>query len=568
MKANGKAVASIIMLIASVLGYLGLTFYPALNRTVSAENVFAGIIDSRPDDLAFIGWGNIESRHNVFTANPVQRVLVKRPDIFSGIPPNSQITRAILRLYTKDYNTQYCSDSAKRTYNAHKITQDWNPSSLTWRNQPSYQSTPTAQIQKAPKTDVNQWWEFDVTADIYSPYGWVIKEETEDAGGFFAWNYIVYIDTAEIYYEYTPPSYTLTVLVKDSDGSSVSGASITTPFSATTDTNGQASASLVYGSYTVTVSYLGRTYTQSVTLDSAKTVTITIPKYTLTVKVVDSANNPVQGAYITSPVSGQTDSNGVFSTSLRRGTYTVSAQGDSQTASTSVALDKATSVTLTLSLQYSLQLKIVDQLGHPLPATITVGSEKKSADKSGMTSFTVSRGQVSVYAEIRVKDKVYNSGTQTFSVTGSISKTITIERRFYWAFFFNYTDGTVPSTGTITLSCPRETLKVPLTNGVGEAYLLDETYKVVVEASPAVEIGTVSVQNDGEFFATLNKEKVTVEETSSNEVPTSSERSPVTQTEPTQVPWVLIPSVYIYSLIGVLAFGFILAALVALRRKR
>jgi hypothetical protein len=113
-----------------------------------------------------------------------------------------------------------------------------------------------------------------------------------------------------------------------------------------------------------------------------------------------------------------------------------------------------------------------------------------------------------------------------------------------------------------------ETLKVPLTNGVGEAYLLDETYKIVVEASPAVEIGAVSVQNDGEFFATLNKEKVTVEGTSSNEVPTSSERSPVTQTEPTQVPWILIPSIYIYSLIGVLAFGFILAALVALRRKR
>lgn len=565
MKPNGKVVASTIVIIASIFGYLGLTLYPSLTKTVNAESLLAGITDARPDDPAYTGWGFIQSRHNVLTANPIERVLVKRPDM-SGIPSGSQITRAVLRIYTIGDFAQYCTDSAKRTYGAHKITQDWNPSSLTWRNQPAFQSSPTTTVEKAPKTDGFQWWEFDITADISSPYGWTIKDETEDAYGFFAWRYLIHIEDAEIYFEYTLPGYTLTVAVKDSDGASVSGATVTSPFSATTDTNGQASSLLTYGTYSVTISYLEKTYTQSVTLDSAKTVSFTILKCTLTVKVVDSSNKAVQGAYIISPVSGQTDANGIFSTSLRRGSYIVTAQADSQQASTSVNLDKVTGtgVTLTLSLKYSLQLRIVDQVGNALPATVKVDSQTLTADKTGMVSPISVSGMVSVSAEVRVKDQVFDT-IETFSIDKAMTKTIVITRRFYWAFYFNYTDGTVPTRGTITLSSSKETLTVPLVNGVGEAYLIDGTYKIVAEASPAIEIGMITVSTDGEVYATLNKEKVTLESSSTNQVTTSAEGSPVS---PTEIPWILIPSFYIYSLLAILAFGFILAAVVALRRKR
>jgi hypothetical protein len=560
MKANVKGIAVIITLIAAALGF---SLIPSVTNTVSAQNYLAGITSAYPDNVALVGWGNIQSRHNVLSDYPVQRCLVKLPPtLLSSIPSGSTINTAKLRVYTKDYNTQYCSDTTKRTYGAHKITQDWSPSSLTWRNQPAFQASATATIQKAPKTDVNQWWEFDITADINSPYGWTLKDETEDAGGLTGWRYIIYIDNAEIYFEYTLPSYTLTVSVKDSDGSSVSGATVTSPFLATTDANGQASSSLTYGSYTVAISYLGRTYSQSVTLDSAKTVSFTIPKYTLNIKVVDSNNKPVQGAYITSPVTGQTDANGLFSTSLRTGTYTVTVQADSQQASTSVSLDKTTDVTLALALKYSLQLKIVDQVGNPLPATVKVDSQTLTADKTGIASISVS-GTVNVVAQIMVKIRQFST-KETFSVYKAMTKTIVITRRFYWTFFINYTDGSF-ATGTLSLTSPKETLPVSVTNGLGEAYLLDGKYSVSFSASPVVSVTTLDVINDGELIATLNKVAATTESTSQNTILTDSPNSPVGSGA---LAYYLLPGFYIYGLLGVLAFGFIIAAVVAIRRKQ
>ena len=122
---------------------------------------------------------------------------------------------------------------------------------------------------------------------------------------------------------YTIPSFTLTVSVKDADGQPVQGASVTSPFTATTDTSGLASASLSADTYAVKVEYKGISYTKSVTLDSDKTVTITIPKYDLLLQVVDTEGNPLSEAIVVEPVSGKTDAYGKFSTHLRAGSYTV-----------------------------------------------------------------------------------------------------------------------------------------------------------------------------------------------------------------------------------------------------
>jgi hypothetical protein len=631
MKPNIKGIITLISLIVVAIGYLSFTLHPSLTQTVNAESYLAGIIDARPDELAVTGWGNIEARHNVFTSNPIQRVLVKRP--YTGIPSGSQITHATLRVYTKDYNTQYCSDTAKRTYGAHKITQDWSPSSLTWRNQPSFASSATATIQKAPKTDVNQWWEFDVTADINSPYGWVLKDETEDAYGFTAWDYIVFIDTAEIYFEYTLPTYTLTVSVKGSDGSPVSGATVRSPFSATTDANGQASSSLTYGDYIVTIYYGGRLYSQIITLDASKTVSFVIPKYTLTIKVADSSGKAVQGASVTSPftattdtgglalssipagsytvnvefqgltytqnvtldasktvsvtvpkytltiktvdpdgkplaeavvispVSDKTDATGTFSTSLTAGQYTVTVAFGAAQKSDTVLLSSDKTVTLTLTPEYTVQFIVKDQVGNPLPAKITFDTASFTCDKTGVTQATITKTQVTVKAEVKVGTQAYST-TEALTLTKSTTKEITITRRFFWKFFINYTDGTL-ATGTLTATSTNENLTVPVTSGYGEAYLIDATYTFAFSASPAVTLKTASITNDGEFYATINKEAGKTETTTTTEIPTSSATSPTVTPE---VPWLLIPSLYIYALLGVLMFGFIIAAAVRLRR--
>ncbi|MEM2445411.1 MAG: carboxypeptidase regulatory-like domain-containing protein [Candidatus Bathyarchaeia archaeon] len=574
MKANGKGLAALLMLIASLFALLNvnLNLYPYLTKTISAENYLAGIIDARPDETALIGWGNIESRHNVFTNNPIQRVLVKRPPL--DIPAGSTITKAILRLYTKDYNKDYCTDTAKRTYCAHKILQDWNPNTLTWRNQPSFASTPTAKIQKSPKTDVNQWWEFDVTPDINSPYGWVIKDETEDAYGFFAWNYIVFIDTAELYIEYTLPKYTLTVSVKDSDGKPLSDVKVTAPFTATTDSNGQASSSLDYGSYTVTISYLGYTYTQNVKLDSTKTVSFTIPNYQLTIKVVDTANNPISGVGVGAPIYKTTDTQGTCSAKLPKGKYTIEATYGTKKTSVSIDLTSDRTVSITIPLEYTLNIRVRDQCGNPLPATLTIDGQTLVCGKDGTASLSILPGTKNIKASVTVKEKEFST-TGTTTVTKHTTVDLVINRRFYWVFYFNYSDGTVPEKGSITLTHPKEVLKVPLTNGVGEAYLLDGIYRITVEASPAVDLGTIEVNSDGKIFYTLNKQKAQLEQKEEKEIKQEDEDYPIItpptpppQPTPPEIPWILIPSVYIYTLVAVLAFGFILAAAVALRRRR
>jgi len=207
--------------------------------------------------------------------------------------------------------------------------------------------------------------------------------------------------------------------------------------------------------------------------------------------------------------------------------------------------------------EYTVQFVVKDQCGNPLPAKVTFDGTSVSADKTGVTIGTkVSKTTLTATAEINVGTETYST-TVTFSITASMTKEIVINRRFYWTFFINYTEGTL-ATGNLTASSAKETLTVPITNGYGEAYLTDATYTFSFEASPAVTLKTMTVTNDGNFVATINKENRTAEEISSNQTSTV--------TTPPVIPWILIPNVYIYSLLGVLVIGLIIIAVVRMRR--
>ena len=100
-------------------------------------------------------------------------------------------------------------------------------------------------------------------------------------------------------------------------------------------------------------------------------------------------------------------------------------------------------------------------------------------------------------------------------------------------------------------------------DGFAEAYLLDDTYTVILEASAPVTLGSITVTNDGSLDVVLQKETGQVK----TYTPTSytAETTPYVQpTVPVQpeIPWELLPTTHIYLLtvalvvIGVLAIYF------------
>ncbi len=208
---------------------------------------------------------------------------------------------------------------------------------------------------------------------------------------------------------------------------------------------------------------------------------------------------------------------------------------------------------------YELSVTVMDQVGHLLPAQVTADTKQATCDKYGYTSIIVGAGTISVTAKITVGENQYNA-TESIIMDKDKSIRLIITRRFLWTFFIEYTDGTL-ATGTVYTS-GKESLTIPITNGLGTAYLLDGLYSFSFESSP-VDLGSITISNDGEFHATLNKETGALETSTSTETPITSPISPVTTPE---IPWLLIPSIYIYALLGVLVFGFIIAAVVRLRK--
>jgi hypothetical protein len=591
---KGKSIATIIMLFAAILGYLGLTFYPNVTGTITAV-ADAFVYQNMPNlNTGLSPYTELQSSITWQDSTPTELRYVYIMFDLSSIPTYAVVTDVRLQVYVGYVSTLdrlsgggYKESTKGQFYGITWAETNWAESTITWSKQPST-GMPGAwhsQLFGGSYGFKSGWftWQVGGTAERLMNHlktdkkmAYIIFPDTQSA------NRPQYCDTSfiniysrekgggfepKLYVDYTIPSFTLTVSVKDSDGSPIQGVSVTSPFSATTDVSGVASSKLSAGSQTVTISYKEYSYTQTILLDSDKTVSFAIPKYKLSIKVVDTQGNPLPSATISQPVSGSTDSQGMFYTRLPKGKYTVKANVGMKEDTQTVDLTADKTVTLTITAEFTLQIRVKDQVGNPLPATVTIDGQTVACDRSGVATIAVPSGTRNLQARINVGSMTFTAN-ETFSMSKSMIKEVTITRRFYWVFYFNYTDGTVPSQGKITLTSPKETLEVPLVNGVGEAYLLDGTYVVTVEASPAVQIGTITVSQDGEVFATLNKETAKLETpTTINEVPTTSDRTPVT-TPTTEVPWVLIPSVYIYTLIGVLALGFIIAGAVALRRQR
>lgn len=554
MKINVKGLIALISLLLTALGITLLPFFSSTTTTIYAVED-ADTCSTVPN----YNYGKLSTAQ--VGADPSEnwyRYFFMKFDL-SSIPEFAQITDIKL-------NTYCVSDAAGYYEVTRALSNVWTETSITWNNQPSlaagsphsmlidttgfkqwnlkfYSSYATEQL----KTDKKITFVLVPDRDVPTQYTWT-NWRTREYGGGFAPNIVV---------TYTVPTYTLTVSVKDADGNAIKGATVTEPFSATTDASGLASASLSAGTYTVKVTYNDLTYAQTVTLDASKTVSITIPVYTLTVKVIDPQGNPVSGAIILTPFSGSTGVAGTSSKRIAAGKYTVTVGKDDWRASESVTLTSDKTVTLTITVEYGLQVKVLDQCGNGLPARVKIDEKIVTCDERGIPpAVMVPSGTVTVYAEVQVGEKKFDT-SETITVTEYMTKEIIITRRFYWEFFIKYSDGTL-ATGTLTASSPKETLEIPITNGVGGAYLTDTTYVFAFKASPQIVLETVTVTNDGIFEATIDKEAMIVTTTETSE-------SPITTTPP-EVPWVLIPSIYIYSLLGVLVLGFIIAAIVRMRR--
>lgn len=599
MQNNSKLAAIVVaLLVACVLG--ALPFFAVKTVTTSSCAMV------KDQDFADINYSNsfqVGCRTNEYYVfysviyDPIVRGFITFTDLFEELPPGAVINSAKLRLHASSIRAGECSDTANRVYDLYRVTGYWSKNAVTWNNQPSYSSSKTHSLTRSPKMNVNVWWEFDVTNDVlgfyagtHPNYGWVLREQTE------WWNvapgavvrYIVYFDTSGTYapqlvIDYTVPTYTLTVNVADQYGTPLT-AEITvlkdyTIVASGTTTDGTWSKTLDYGTYTVQAEWMGETKTESVPLTANRWVTLTFsrPSYTLTIKTEDTVGtNLVADVEVfenaISIETGKTSALGIYSTSLPLGSYTVKARYEGVTKETSVTLDKSKTYTFTfpaVAKTYDLTITVKDQVGHHLRATVTVGTKMLTCDEQGrvLTTVETAPGETSVTvtitAEIAVGEKQF-SATKTITLTADTSETMIITRRFLWEFYMNYTNG-ILANGTLYTS-GKESLTIPIEDGRGTAYLLDGTYTLSFEpASPKIDIGSITVENDGELYATLKTEIVNGEEVTTTEE-TSTVGVPYVPT-PIEIPWwILIPSVYIYGLLAVLVFGFIVAAYVRLRR--
>jgi len=565
-----NGIKGIIILISVILSFLaGLNLFPfyttgsATCPCVADAFVYSAMPNlntgTYTEAVPSIDWGKLEYRYVYMMFD------------ISSIPEYAQVTG--IRILT--YFSYISPTSQGQMYGVTWAETNWSENTITWNKQPATGVPGAWELQlfggAGQKEGYFSWVHLEGTAprlmthlktdkkmgyilfpDLLNRYAsmhymWM---RTKEYGGGFE---------PKLYVDYTIPSYTLTVSVKDADNSPIYGATITSPFSAKTDANGLASSTLEIGAYTVGTTYMDLTYTQSVTLDANKTVTFIIPMYTLTIKTVDEQENPISEVIITSPVSGKTGASGTFSTRQRAGTYTITVAFGTVQKSESVTLDYSKTVTITLVPEYTISFKVIDQAGNPLPARITFDSETVTCDKYGLAIAKVTKTKVEIKAEIKVGTQTYSSTSDTLTLIKSITKEITIVRRFLWKFYINYTDGSV-ATGRIIATSTRESLNISIVSGYGEAYFLNTLYQFSFEASPAVVLKTVSITNDGELYATLTKPTPTRPSTAET---TTTAKSVASTPE---IPWILIPSIYIYALLGVLVLGFIIAVIVRYRR--
>jgi len=198
---------------------------------------------------------------------------------------------------------------------------------------------------------------------------------------------------------------------------------------------------------------------------------------------------------------------------------------------------------------FTFNVIVKDQVGNPLPARVYVADVTETCSPKGECTVnfnTYPNTTVKVTAEIKVGEKTFSATHEVLA--GNKTITITITRRFLWNFTITYTDGT-PADGTLTAKSAIETIDIPVTNGKGQAYLMNYKYELVFTASPEVTIGVLDVKNDGYYNVVINPQTSQVTSIQTSETAVSTTPPPIPE-----LPWYLIPGVYIYALIGVILF--------------
>lgn len=162
-------------------------------------------------------------------------------------------------------------------------------------------------------------------------------------------------------------------------------------------------------------------------------------------------------------------------------------------------------VITTLTDTYALTLQCKDQVGNPLPASVYFNDYLTNCDKEGIASYYTYQKDVTVNvkASTKVGERTFEASND-YLLSQNQTQTLTISRRFHWRFVVQYTDGEKVS-GTLKLT-NKETIEVPISNGAGEGYLLDGTYKVTFYSSPEIDLGTITVTNDQTYTINLTKE--------------------------------------------------------------
>lgn len=276
-----------------------------------------------------------------------------------------------------------------------------------------------------------------------------------------------------------------------------------------------------------------------------------------------------QWYWMGSPVSGATNSTWLL-TAVNAGNLYLTVTDSLGVTVTSNTVD----VSLSISAQtYMLSLTVQDQVGNLLPATVTVGTTTATCNSAGQAQVSIGAGTQTISVSIRTGINTY-SGSKTVSITANTVLTVVLYRRFYWQFYLNYTDGSLAS-GTLTAVESNETLTVQVSNGYAIMYLLNGrvTFSFVSTApaitfsvsslNPYIALQTTTINNDGFFYGTINKQSGTVV-TATNQ--TSSAFTPPSATGIALI--LLNPNTPIYILLGIIVIVFISAGVVRARHRR
>ena len=110
-----------------------------------------------------------------------QRRSIARFDIAScNIPAGALVRSASLKL------TVTTASGSNRTYGAHRVTQSWVESTVTYQNQPSFTATATSTVATGVAPASLSWSVLsDVSAFVAGTAtnnGWLVKDATENAG--------------------------------------------------------------------------------------------------------------------------------------------------------------------------------------------------------------------------------------------------------------------------------------------------------------------------------------------------------------------------------------------------